>query len=189
MEHSKEQGTPTTRDHKSATVVRQSGEDEPRNDGSYDGADESEHDEYNDADEPTKTLNKNIPQFDGNATFSSDSSTHSQYRIPVHTTNRNSKLANNIVLGPQNLHTIKRSNKFAQTLHLPKIFNINPHSVYNKKDQFVTFVDQMEFDLIFMSESWERLELTLEEIMRPLEDHTVISNVHQRGGRGEGLPL
>ena len=35
-----------------------------------------------------------------------------------------------------------------------------------------------------MSESWERLELTLEEIMRPLEDHTVISNVHQRGGRG-----
>ena len=35
-----------------------------------------------------------------------------------------------------------------------------------------------------MSESWERLNYTLEEVMRPLEDHTVISNVHQRDGRG-----
>jgi hypothetical protein len=42
----------------------------------------------------------------------------------------------------------------------------------------------MESDIIFISESWERSELTLEEIMKPLNDHTVISNVHQRGGRG-----
>ena len=42
----------------------------------------------------------------------------------------------------------------------------------------------MESDVIFMSESWERLNFTLEEVMRPLVDHTVISNVHQREGRG-----
>ena len=62
--------------------------------------------------------------------------------------------------------------------------NINPQSVYNKKEEFVTFVEQMESDVIFMSESWERLEYTLEEVMMPLEDHTIISNVHQREGRG-----
>ena len=45
-------------------------------------------------------------------------------------------------------------------------------------------MEQMESDIIFISESWERSELTLEEIMKPLNDHTVISNVHQRGGRG-----
>ena len=86
--------------------------------------------------------------------------------------------------GPQNLHAIKRNNKFSQTLILPKLCNINPQSVYNKKEEFVTFVEQMESDVIFMSESWERLEYTLEEVMMPLEDHTMISNVHQREGRG-----
>ena len=42
----------------------------------------------------------------------------------------------------------------------------------------------MACDIIFMSESWERHDLTLEEIMRPLKDHTVISNVHQQQGGG-----
>jgi hypothetical protein len=90
----------------------------------------------------------------------------------------------NVYQGPQNLHTITRNNKFSETFHLPKLCNINPQSVYNKKEDFLTFVEQMECDIIFMSESWERLEYTLEEVMRPLEYHTVKSNVHQRQGRG-----
>ena len=126
----------------------------------------------------------NILQVDGNASFTSDSSESSQYNIPVHITNRNPSIADNMKFGPQNINTIKRSNKYADTLYLPRLCNINPQSVYNKQDEFVTFVKQMESDVIFMSESWERLELTLEEIMKPLNDHTVISNVHQRGGRG-----
>ena len=42
----------------------------------------------------------------------------------------------------------------------------------------------MESDIIFMSESHERPALELDQIMLDLENHVVISNVHQRqGGR------
>ena len=61
--------------------------------------------------------------------------------------------------------------------------NLNPRSVYNKIDEFHTFVEQEEVDLIFMSESWERNNLTLEQIVH-LENHRVISNVYQRIGKG-----
>ena len=102
----------------------------------------------------------------------------------MHITNRNTVNHSTLNFGPKNLHTVKRSNKFSHAFHLPKLCNINPQSVYNKREEFVTFVENMESDVIFMSESWERSNFTLEEVMRPLVDHTVISNVHQREGRG-----
>ena len=60
---------------------------------------------------------------------------------------------------------------------------MNPRSVYNKADEFHTFVKEEALDLIFLSESWERENLPLDEIIN-LEDHTVVSNVHQRTGMG-----
>ena len=50
-------------------------------------------------------------------------------------------------------------------------------------DEFSTFVREEELDLICMSESWEREDLTLEEVIE-IEDFKVISNVHQRKGKG-----
>ena len=82
-----------------------------------------------------------------------------------------------------NLITIKRSNKVVQALGLPVICNLNPRSVYNKVDEFHEFVKEEEVDLLFMSESWERENLTLDQIIK-LEDHVVISNVSQRKGKG-----
>ena len=82
-----------------------------------------------------------------------------------------------------NLKIIKRSNKLIQALDLPSLCNLNPRSVYNKIDEFHTFVKEEEVDLLFMSESWERENLTLHDIIK-LEDHTVISNVSQRKGKG-----
>ena len=70
-----------------------------------------------------------------------------------------------------------------QTLHLPKLCNINPQSVYNKREEFVTFVAETETDIVFISESHERPGLILDQIMLQLEDHVVISNVHQRMGK------
>ena len=78
---------------------------------------------------------------------------------------------------------IKRNNKLTQALDLPTICNLNPRSVYNKVDEFHTFVEQESVDLLFMSESWERDYLTLDEIIK-LDDHTIISNVSQRKGTG-----
>ena len=81
------------------------------------------------------------------------------------------------------MKTIKRSNKIIQALSLPTICNLNPRSIYNKIEEFHAFVEEEEVDCIFMSESWERENLALEEIIK-LEDHVVISNVSQRKERG-----
>jgi hypothetical protein len=60
---------------------------------------------------------------------------------------------------------------------------LNPRSVYNKISEFHTLVSELQVDLVCMLESWERESLTLDEII-DLEDHQVISNVHQRTGMG-----
>ena len=85
--------------------------------------------------------------------------------------------------GSRNNITIKRSNKLLNALDLPTIINLNPRSVYNKVDEFHTLVEEEKADVVFMSESWERDNLTLDKIIR-LDSHTVISNVHQRNGVG-----
>ena len=85
----------------------------------------------------------------------------------------------------KNLKVIKRSNNVFQALDLPTLCNMNPRSVYNKRDEFHEFVKEEEIDLLFMSESWERNNLTLDKIIK-LDDFEIISNVSQRknpGGR------
>ena len=83
----------------------------------------------------------------------------------------------------RNVKTVKRNNKLIQALELPVIANMNPRSVYNKVEEFHTFVEEQEVDILFMSESWERENLNLKEIIH-LENHIVISNVFQRIGKG-----
>ena len=40
----------------------------------------------------------------------------------------------------QNIKVIKRSEKIFQALKLPKVLNVNPRSLYNKKNEFCTFI-------------------------------------------------
>ena len=63
------------------------------------------------------------------------------------------------------------------------MINLNPRSIYNKQKEFHTLVSELSIDLICISESWERENLTLDELIQ-LEDYKVISNVHQRSGKG-----
>ena len=81
------------------------------------------------------------------------------------------------------IKTVKRSNKAIEALDLPSVINLNPRSVYNKRDEFHTLVTELSADLIFMSESRERENLTLNQIIN-LENYQIISNVHQRTGMG-----
>ena len=83
----------------------------------------------------------------------------------------------------RNLTVIKRSDKLEQALKLPKILNLNPRSIYNKAGEFVTFVKEEQIDLITISESWEREELTLDDLIK-IDGYSIISNVHQRKGKG-----
>ena len=73
----------------------------------------------------------------------------------------------------------------SQALDLPVICNLNPRSIYNKSDEFHEFIKEEQVDLLLMSESWERQDLPLNQIIQ-LEDFEIISNVSQRknpGGR------
>ena len=63
------------------------------------------------------------------------------------------------------------------------MINPNPRRVYNKVDEFHTLVTELSAYLIFMSESWERESLTLDQIIN-LDNYRVISNVYQRTGMG-----
>ena len=83
----------------------------------------------------------------------------------------------------RNLIVIKPSHKTFQALSLPKVLNLNPRSIYNKLEEFSTFVKEKEVYLICMSESWEREDQTLDNVIK-IDDFKVISNVHQRTGKG-----
>ena len=85
-------------------------------------------------------------------------------KIPVYTTTRKRKKSP--VFRPRAIRTVKRSNKVVQALALPTVVNINPRSIYNKLDEFHTFVEEYKVDLIIMSESWERETLQLPEKKR-----------------------
>ena len=67
--------------------------------------------------------------------------------------------------------------------------DLNPRSIYNKIDEFVTFVKEEDIDLVFMSESHERAyptkmgkSQTLQEIIQ-IDDFVVINNPFQRDGK------
>ena len=83
----------------------------------------------------------------------------------------------------KNFKNIKKSNKLLQALNLPTVMNVNPRSIYNKSEEFHTFVEEHSIDCVFMSESWERPDKPLEQIIN-LPNHSVISNPHQRKGVG-----
>ena len=66
---------------------------------------------------------------------------------------------------------------------LPICMNLNPRSIYNKVEEFTTFVKEHNIQCGFLSESWERPEYNLTELIE-IEGFTVISNPHQRQGSG-----
>ena len=79
--------------------------------------------------------------------------------------------------------TIHRSNKTGQALSLPKILNVNPRSIYNKVNEYATFVEEHEIDVTIMSETWEREGISLESLLKT-DETEVISNYSQRKEKG-----
>ena len=76
--------------------------------------------------------------------------------------------------------TNRRQRHYCLTDFGLQLFNF---SVYNKINELKAFIDQEEVDLLFLSESWERENETLDQLIE-LENHIVISNVYQRTGIG-----
>ena len=122
--------------------------------------------------------------LDGNISLSSSiSEPNSPSSIPVHISEyRNEKP----MLQPMRLpirKTIRRNNIILQSMDLPVIMNINPRSIYNKTDEFSLLLDQYQADVIMMSESWERDNLPLDELLN-LDNYKILSNVKQRDFKG-----
>ena len=77
----------------------------------------------------------------------------------------------------------KMPNKVKEALILPTCMNLNPRSIYNKVIEFVTLIKEEQVHCVFLSESWERPEFNLSQLIN-IEDYKVISNPHQRQGVG-----
>ena len=133
--------------------------------------------------------NHNISDFiqlDGNLSFSESNlyatpSDTARY-IPVIISLRKNRVSNEIKRTPVR-KVIKRNNLFLHAINLPSVMNINPRSIYNKVDEFLTLVEQYESDLIFMSETWDRVHQPLENLIQ-LENYRVITAVNPRNFKG-----
>jgi hypothetical protein len=79
--------------------------------------------------------------------------------------------------------TIRRSNRILEASNLPNILVLNPRSIYNKCEEFKTMMEQMDVDICCISESWDRDNLPLEDIIQ-MEGYKVIKNVVQRNRKG-----
>ena len=133
-----------------------------------------------------------IYQLDGNVTFLDDSQIRQAgaelepnlaYSIPVHISEfRNEQPSKGITRVPVR-KTIKRNNVILQSMELPVVMNLNPRSIYNKTEDFYVLLEQYQAEVICISESWEREDLPLKELLE-LEDFEVLTNVKQRDFKG-----
>ena len=128
----------------------------------------------------------NIPQFDGNITSSSSintsiSSKNTGFPIPVLITTRgfNTKYEQRVPVRK----VIKRNPVIQQAQALPTIMNINPRSIYNKVNEFLTLVEQYQANLIFLSETWDRIEKPLDTIIN-IDEHRVYTSINPRNFKG-----
>ena len=89
--------------------------------------------------------------------------------------------------GSGNRYTHKRhkrlNRKNIQALNLPTICNINARSVYNKLEELHSFISEEEIDVALISETWERENLTLKDVIN-IENYEVLSNFSQRKNGG-----
>ena len=100
-----------------------------------------------------------------------------KFKIDTFKQNRIKKATNTVEIEKQ------LPKKLDQALVLPKVINLNPRSAMNKVNELKSFIEEEEIDLAFISESHDRENRKLEDNIG-LENHVVISNIHQREGKG-----
>ena len=81
------------------------------------------------------------------------------------------------------IHKTVLPKKIEFALDLPTVANINPRSIYGKQNELCSFIKEYSVDCVFLSETWERIDFPLENLMN-LEGYQVLSNPYQRSGRG-----
>ena len=69
---------------------------------------------------------------------------------------------------------IKKSSKVESASSLPLISVLNARSLYQKRNNFKSFVNELGVELAIVSETWEREEQSLENLLQ-MENHKVLS--------------
>ena len=132
------------------------------------------------------SLYSTILQVDGNISLfdiSLEKQAEAGLSIPVHISEYRSQIPNKEPRRKPVLQTIRRNNAILQSMELPVIMNLNPRSIYNKTDEFLELLEQYSPQVITISESWERENLSLQELLQ-LENYKIITNVKQRDFKG-----
>ena len=128
-----------------------------------------------------------IAQYDGNISIQSNESENQRADrgnpIPVHISQ--TRLDKVFIDGGRIpiRKVIKRNNSLLHALNLPSVMSINPRSLYNKADEFLNLVEQYESQVIFLSETWDRVTQPLENLIN-LENYRVITSPNPRNFRG-----
>ena len=86
------------------------------------------------------------------------------------------EVSNNIENKNNNIVKNVNIKKYNQSLELPVVLNVNPRSIYNKNIEFGDFLEINSVDLVCMSESWERQNHSVEELLK-LDNYDIVSNV------------
>ena len=123
-----------------------------------------------------------IIQIDGNDSIFSNTfekSFNADSKIPVHVSNRRLRKSLNSGKRVSVRKVLKRNNIVMQALELPIVMNLNPRSIYNKADDLKLLIEQYEVDVVCISESWERDNLRLKDLIQ-MENYKVISTVKRR---------
>ena len=125
--------------------------------------------------------------MDGNDSFLSVSQTtpNESFSIPTHVSDRYDP-STNPVFRRKYLRTIKRTPEPKKGFPLPVVLCVNPRSLYGRENEFSDIVNEYEGDLICISESWNRPEFPLSELLKTenFENFKVFMNVKQRKERG-----
>ena len=126
-----------------------------------------------------------ICQVDGNVSQFDEQLNSNQKgeKIPVQISQCRTRAKFNFEVRIPVRKTLRRNNVVLQAIELPVVMNINPRSIYNKADQFKLLLEQYEADVVLVSESWERENYTLKQLLQ-LENFKVLTNVKQREFKG-----
>ena len=86
------------------------------------------------------------------------------------------------------IRTIRYNSKnVVSASQLPVIVNLNPRSIYKKRNEFKIMMEQLDVDCCAISESWDKGDNSLEKMIK-MDGYQVIKNVVQRSGKG-GKPV
>ena len=112
---------------------------------------------------------ENFIQLDGNVTISSEISDElndncESFKIPIITNYFERKTSFSTRKPCRN--TVRRSNRILEATNLPLMLVLNPRSIYNKLEEFWIMMEQLEVDICYMSESWDRENLPLETLLQ-----------------------